>query len=403
MNRCRSAESVSPASRRCSQPPTPSTRCSSRSSEPTIPPISSEPSTISIGALSPTSSDRSGDSTAIADVAAISRVTRPSASVTRSLVRTGSRFPSRTPTRAPSRTALTLTSEARPGNKRGSCGGGGRAQSRAWVFHAARAKGWRSHEPATGVDASGDDRTTCRSSSSCGAPCSARPTARSRSHDLETHRQGGGRVGRAPAAGRRVRRRAGRRRAAAGDADDPAQPASRPCRRWRRTSRRQLPRQGHRQRADGVRGAVGRGPRHRPHHHRGRRPRRAAATGSWPGSRSVRRRCSASRRRTRSAPSSRPCTDSLRVSDRTTGRRHLGQVLAARRQLSRRAAEDPGPVLTRPPRLSAAPTRVTSCPPSCSCSTAIRWPTARSSRSRWRTSRPPPVSPPTRSSASPRC
>jgi len=33
---------------------------------------------------------------------------------------------------------------------------------------------------------------------------------------------------------------------------------------------------------------------------------------------------------------------SLRVSDRATGRRHLGQVLAARRQLSRRTAEDPG-------------------------------------------------------------
>lgn len=32
----------------------------------------------------------------------------------------------------------------------------------------------------------------------------------------------------------------------------------------------------------------------------------------------------------------------LRVSDRATGRRHLGQVLAARRQLSRRKTEDPG-------------------------------------------------------------
>ena len=38
-----------------------------------MPPISRAPSTISIGALSPTSSDRSGESTSIADVAAISK------------------------------------------------------------------------------------------------------------------------------------------------------------------------------------------------------------------------------------------------------------------------------------------------------------------------------------------
>ena len=50
-------------------------------------------------------------------------------------------------------------------------------------------------------------------------------------------------------------------------------------------------------------------------------------------------------------------------------------------------------------RLSVAPARVGGCPtlprdrpppPRCSCSTATRWPTARSSRCRWRTSRPPP-------------
>ena len=112
MNLARSAESVSPASRRCSQPPSPSTRCSSRSSDPAMPPISSAPSTISIGALSPTSSERSGESTCIAEVAAISSVTSPSASVTRSLVRTGSRLPSSTPAVAPIRTVSTLTSEA---------------------------------------------------------------------------------------------------------------------------------------------------------------------------------------------------------------------------------------------------------------------------------------------------
>lgn len=33
---------------------------------------------------------------------------------------------------------------------------------------------------------------------------------------------------------------------------------------------------------------------------------------------------------------------SARVTDRVSGRRHLGQLLAARRQLSRRTAEDPG-------------------------------------------------------------
>ena len=41
--------------------------------------------------------------------------------------------------------------------------------------------------------------------------------------------------------------------------------------------------------------------------------------------------------------------------------------------------------------------------PASSCSTATPWPTARSSRCRWRTSRPPRASTPTRSTASPRC
>jgi SAM-dependent methyltransferase len=65
-------------------------------------------------------------------------------------------------------------------------------------------------------------------------------------------------------------------------------------------------------------------------------------------------------------------------------------------------------------RLSVALDRVSRCPTlslrprprpgrGCCCSTGTRWPTARSSRSRWRTSRPRRASTPTRSSASPRC
>ena len=61
--------------------------------------------------------------------------------------------------------------------------------------------------------------------------------------------------------------------------------------------------------------------------------------------------------------------------------------------------------------VGAAPTRVARVArderadraPASSCSTATPWPTARSSRCRWRTSRPPPASTPTRSTASPRC
>ena len=113
--RARSAESLSPDSRRWSQPPKPSIRASNRSSEPTMPPTRSEPSTISIGALSPTSSLRSVERTAIADVPAIRSVTRPRASVTTSLVRTCSRFPSATPRVAPTRTVATFTKVASPG------------------------------------------------------------------------------------------------------------------------------------------------------------------------------------------------------------------------------------------------------------------------------------------------
>ena len=52
-----------------------------------IPPISIEPSTISIGALLPAYAGSSSSMTATAESPAISRVTRPSASVTTSRVR----------------------------------------------------------------------------------------------------------------------------------------------------------------------------------------------------------------------------------------------------------------------------------------------------------------------------
>ena len=55
------------------------------------------------------------------------------------------------------------------------------------------------------------------------------------------------------------------------------------------------------------------------------------------------------------------------------------------------------PLLPPPPRPRKAHR------PGCSCSTVTPWPTAPSSRCRWRTSRPRPGSTPTRSTASPRC
>ena len=58
-----------------------------------MPPMSSAPSTTSTVALSPTSSTKSGPSTAAALIAATSSVTRPSASVTTSRVRVGRRWP----------------------------------------------------------------------------------------------------------------------------------------------------------------------------------------------------------------------------------------------------------------------------------------------------------------------
>ena len=58
---------------------------------------------------SPTASASAGSVTASAERAAIRRVTRPSASVTRSRVRGGSRLPASTPTADPTSTVATLT------------------------------------------------------------------------------------------------------------------------------------------------------------------------------------------------------------------------------------------------------------------------------------------------------
>ena len=116
-NRRRSAEPSSRVSRDCSQPPSDSTRSSSRSRDPTMPPTSNDPRTTSIGALEPMWATRARSVTASADRIAISRVTRPRPSVTTSRVRCDSRCPSSTPRPAPTSTVATLTRVPIPGNK----------------------------------------------------------------------------------------------------------------------------------------------------------------------------------------------------------------------------------------------------------------------------------------------
>ena len=102
--------------RYCSQTPRSSSRRSMSASEPMMPPISSEPSTISTGALPPTAAESTDDVTSTADSPPISRVTRPSASVTVSRVRCGSRCPSSSPMAEPMMTVATLTTVPKPGN-----------------------------------------------------------------------------------------------------------------------------------------------------------------------------------------------------------------------------------------------------------------------------------------------
>ena len=61
------------------------------SNDPAMPPSSRAPSTISTGALRPTAAASSVEVTLAADSAPISKVTRPSASVTVARVRSGNR------------------------------------------------------------------------------------------------------------------------------------------------------------------------------------------------------------------------------------------------------------------------------------------------------------------------
>ena len=68
-----------------------------RSNEPMMPPMSTAPRTISIGAADPTASLSASSVTAAAEVPAISRVTSPSPSVTTLRVRSGRRCPRSTP------------------------------------------------------------------------------------------------------------------------------------------------------------------------------------------------------------------------------------------------------------------------------------------------------------------
>ncbi len=86
------------------------------STEPMIPPTSNDASTIRVGALEPTAADQSRSLTALADDAAMSRVTSPRPSVTTSRVRWASRWPTSTPRVEPISTVQMLTSVPTPGN-----------------------------------------------------------------------------------------------------------------------------------------------------------------------------------------------------------------------------------------------------------------------------------------------
>ena len=92
-----------------------------------------------------------------------------------------------------------------------------------------------------------------------------------------------------------------------------------------------------------------------------------------------------------------------RSAARCAGRRRT-RLLGPRRRATGRGwgCRLPLGSLTCPTSPSPDPSTVTAAR-GCCCSTATRWPTARSSRCRSRTSPPPPASTPTRSTASPRC
>ena len=86
---------------RRSQSPSWTKRFSTSTSEPAIPPINSEPNTMSMGAESPTSAASAGLVTFHAESSPMRIVMRPSASVTVALVRSGRRCPTARPIPAP--------------------------------------------------------------------------------------------------------------------------------------------------------------------------------------------------------------------------------------------------------------------------------------------------------------
>ena len=79
-----------------------------------MPPTTRDPRTISSGACGPTFAANAGSFTATVERPAISRVTRPRASVTRSRVRSGRRLPASTPIEDPTSTVTTLTAVPEP-------------------------------------------------------------------------------------------------------------------------------------------------------------------------------------------------------------------------------------------------------------------------------------------------
>ena len=94
--------------------PPASSRSSIRRSDPVTPPMRSAPRTMSRGAASPTASVKSPSTRAMMFRAPMTSVTRPSASVTVTRVRSGMRWPSSTPREAPTRIATTLMMVPRP-------------------------------------------------------------------------------------------------------------------------------------------------------------------------------------------------------------------------------------------------------------------------------------------------
>ena len=180
---------------------------------------------------------------------------------------------------------------------------------------------------------------------------------------------------------------------------------------------RRVPPARRRPRADGGHGQLGRGEGHRARRRRGLGRAPATPTASWPGSASARSpSCAAPPSGAAGQAPARAAGRGPRrhpqPPQRRAGARPAPLACAARRP----APPEPPALLAASPAGGAARLGWRTCPTSlphvpdptppvraCCCSTATRWPTARSSRCRSRTSRPPPASTPTRSTASPRC